>query len=392
MSGSGPSGGWSPDGQQSGSSAPEMPPSSPRMPPTPSGDSVSDPVPFRRPMPPVEHDEPEEVLAPDRSELDPATESLVEQFERARQEETARTMIDRAAPAGAVAPGRGRSGDRPHRSPDAGPARARAADPARPRPRGVDDQPEGWRRQDHHHDQPRRVAGRVRAEGAAGRLRPAGLAVGRSRAEPARDGADDLQPADAAGRQHRGRRRADQRRGHGPAAVQHRPVGRRGAAGARGGARADPAARAGAGDRQVRRHPHRLPALPRPAHRQRPHRVRRRDRAARVRVLRPARRRAAQDDHRQGPRAAQPQARDRRRARHHVRRPHAARPRGHGATGPGLGRPGVPHGHPPHREVLRLDRRGRADHVVRLHSAGADAYRQLAKEVLARWPRPLHDA
>ena len=65
---------------------------------------MSDPVPFRRPMPPVEHDEPEEVLAPDRSELDPATESLVEQFERARQEESARTMIDRAAPAGAVAP------------------------------------------------------------------------------------------------------------------------------------------------------------------------------------------------------------------------------------------------------------------------------------------------
>ncbi len=58
---------------------------------------MSDPVPFRRPMPPVEHDEPEEVLAPDRSELDPATESLVEQFERARQEETARTMIDRPA-------------------------------------------------------------------------------------------------------------------------------------------------------------------------------------------------------------------------------------------------------------------------------------------------------
>ena len=105
MSGSGPSGGWSPDGQQSGSSAPEMPPSSPRMPPTPSGDSVSDPVPFRRPMPPVEHDEPEEVLAPDRSELDPATESLVEQFERARQEETARTMIDRAGvPVDVLAP------------------------------------------------------------------------------------------------------------------------------------------------------------------------------------------------------------------------------------------------------------------------------------------------
>jgi hypothetical protein len=82
---------------------------------------------------------------------------------------------------------------------------------------------------------------------------PQGLAVGRSRAEPARDGADDLQPADAAGRQHRGRRGADQRRGHGPLAVQHRPVGCRGAAGARGGARADAAAGAGTGDRQVRR-------------------------------------------------------------------------------------------------------------------------------------------
>ena len=106
MSGSGPSGGWTPDGQQSGSSAPEMPPSSPRIPSIPAGDSVSDPVPFRRPMPPVEHDEPDEVLAEvlaeDRSELDPATESLVEQFERARQEETVRTMID--GPAAVIGP------------------------------------------------------------------------------------------------------------------------------------------------------------------------------------------------------------------------------------------------------------------------------------------------
>jgi chromosome partitioning protein len=58
-------------------------------------------------MPPVEHDEPaevlSEVLADDRSELDPATESLVEQFERARQEETARTMIGGGAPAVAEA-------------------------------------------------------------------------------------------------------------------------------------------------------------------------------------------------------------------------------------------------------------------------------------------------
>jgi chromosome partitioning protein len=102
MSGGGPHGGWSPTGQtgqsasHSGSSAPEMPPRNPQVPPIPTGDSVSEPVPFRRPMPPAEPSHREEELAPDRSELDPATESLVEQFERARQEESARTMIDRA--------------------------------------------------------------------------------------------------------------------------------------------------------------------------------------------------------------------------------------------------------------------------------------------------------
>ena len=36
------------------------------------------------------------------------------------------------------------------------------------------------------------------------------------------------------------------------------------------------------------------------------------------------------------------------------------------AAGAGLGGAGLPHRHPPDREVLRLDRRGRADHVVRL--------------------------
>ena len=60
--------------------------------------------------------------------------------------------------------------------------------------------------------------------------------------------------------------------------------------------------------RELRRHPDRLPALARPAHRQRADRLRRRDRAAGVRVLRAARRRPAQDHDRQGPRAAEPQA------------------------------------------------------------------------------------
>jgi chromosome partitioning protein len=46
-------------------------------------ESVPDPLPFQRPVPP------EEQAAPARTELDPATESLVEQFERARREEEA---------------------------------------------------------------------------------------------------------------------------------------------------------------------------------------------------------------------------------------------------------------------------------------------------------------
>ena len=56
---------------------------------------------------------------------------------------------------------------------------------------------------------------------------------------------------------------------------------------------------------------------------------------------------------------------DRRRARHHVRRAHPAQPRGDAAAGRGVGRQGLPHRHPPHREVLRLDGRRRADHDVR---------------------------
>ena len=54
---------------------------------------MSEPVPFQRPT--VPDVRPEQELNPDRSELDPATESLVEQFERARQEEenSAHTMI-----------------------------------------------------------------------------------------------------------------------------------------------------------------------------------------------------------------------------------------------------------------------------------------------------------
>jgi chromosome partitioning protein len=64
-------------------------------------DPVSEPVPFQRPAPPPE----QEAVAPDqfpaRSELDPATESLVEQFERARQAEEAAQV---AAPGQEIGP------------------------------------------------------------------------------------------------------------------------------------------------------------------------------------------------------------------------------------------------------------------------------------------------
>ena len=94
------------------------------------------------------------------------------------------------------------------------------------------------------------VAGRVRPQGAAGRLRPAGLALGRPGAQPPRDGADRLQPADAADVTLDEVVVPTGVPGHGPAALQHRPVRRRGAAGPRGRPRADPAAGARAGDRR----------------------------------------------------------------------------------------------------------------------------------------------
>ena len=49
-----------------------------------------------------------------------------------------------------------------------------------------------------------------------------------------------------------------------------------------------------------------------------------------------------------------------------------------------LRRPGLPHGHQPHREVPRRDPGRRADHDLRRHPPGANAYRQLARELIAR--------
>ena len=106
---------------------------------------------------------------------------------------------------------------------------------------------------------------------------------------------------------HRRRAAQDQRRGRRPAAEQHRPVRRRGAAGQRGRARADAGPRLGAGARRLRLRADRLPAVARAADRQRADRRPRRDHPVGVRVLQPARGRAAHRHDREGARTAQPQ-------------------------------------------------------------------------------------
>ena len=115
--------------------------------------------------------------------------------------------------------------------------------------------------------------------------------------QAARAGDHHLQPAHGAGRRDRRGDPLHVGRGDGPAAVQHRPVGRRGAARHRGRPRAGARPRDQARARPLRRDPHRLPAVAGPAHDQRAGLRRRHPHPAGVRVLLAARGRAA-DGHR----------------------------------------------------------------------------------------------
>ena len=257
-----------------------------------------------------------------------------------------------------------------------------------PGPRGLDVQPEGWRRQDHDDDQPRCVAGGVRPQGAAGRLRPAGLAVGGPGPQPARDGPHHLQPADAARRRPRRRRRPLRRA---RAWTCCRPTSTCRPPRCSWSTRW-PASRrcSGCWPRRidaVRRHPHRLPALARPADGQRPHRLRRRHRAAGVRVLRAARRGAAQDHHRQGPRAAQPRAwRSTACSAPCSTAARCTAARSWSAWSQAWGDTVF---HTVIRRTVKFSDSTVAGEPITSYastSAGAESYRQLAKEVLARWP------
>ncbi len=230
---------------------------------------------------------------------------------------------------------------------------------ARPRPGHRAVQPEGRRRQDDDHDEPGRCAGRVRPQGAPGRLRPAGRAVSRPRRAP-RGGRAVAVPA--AGRPRRRRPRAssaDHRRSRAstccpPTSTCRRP---RCTWSPRSPARWCSSGCCG-------------PLLddydvvlidcqpsPGPARGQRADRRARRADPGGVRVLRPARRRPAAADHREGHRPAELRSRDRRRPADHVRPAHPAQPRGRGPAGGRVRRQGLPHRHRPHREVPRLLRR-----------------------------------
>ena len=177
--------------------------------------------------------------------------------------------------------------------------------PAPPRHRRR--QPEGRRRQDDHDDQPRRLPGRARPAHADHRPRPAGQRLDRAGHREPRPRDVDVPRAHARGAA-RELHRADRRQAPVRGAGQPRPGRRRDRAGA-GVQPGDPAAPGDrGGPRRLRLRPHRLPAVARPAHRQRPQRGPRGAGADPVRVLRARGPRPAAAQRRSRPAQPQPDA------------------------------------------------------------------------------------
>ena len=129
---------------------------------------------------------------------------------------------------------------------------------------------------------------------------------------------------------------------------------------------------------RLRLHPDRLPAVAGPAHDQRADRRARRARPAGVRVLQPARRRAAAGHHRQGAGAAQPalEVDGILATMYDTRTLHS--PRGVARVVRGVRRQGVPDRHHRDREVPRVHRGRGADHLLRPRTP--------ARRPTASWP------
>ena len=136
-------------------------------------------------------------------------------------------------------------------------------------------QPEGRRRQDHHRGEPRRLPGRARLPGAGRRPRPAGQRQHRPRDQHPRTSRRSIYDVIMHDVAARGLRRADRRPNLFVRPGQPRPGRRRDRAGARPSAGScGCSGRSTTVRRRLRLRPHRLPAVARAAHRQRPRRGR----------------------------------------------------------------------------------------------------------------------
>ncbi|CAA9233288.1 MAG: Chromosome (plasmid) partitioning protein ParA, partial [uncultured Acidimicrobiales bacterium] len=232
-------------------------------------------------------------------------------------------------------------------------------------------QPEGRCRQDHDGSQPRCLPGHHRLPSPRVRPRPTGQRVDRARVEPAQHGDVDV-------RRHperspdRGLHRAVVGSGPLRGTRQPRPGRRRDRARACLQPRAQAEACDRRGHRRLRLRPHRLPAVARPADRQRPRCGGRGRGAGPVRVLRPGRARPAAAQRRPGAAEPEPVAG---RLGHHlrdVRRPHEAVGPGRGGCACPLRRQGVPQRRPQDGAPLGGTVIRAADHRVRPDLAGCD--------------------